>query len=105
MRKTIFIFFVLLGAGAGLLASLNGDIGLQVVMAMVGVVAGAAVGGALTRIGKRSRHLQQNADALRGLGVTHEDLATNYWRDKGHPPFMKPPSPENGSRMFEDRLD
>ena len=27
MRKTIFIFFVLLGAGAGLLASLNGDIG------------------------------------------------------------------------------
>jgi len=40
MRKTIFIFFVLLGAGAGLLASLNGDIGLKIVMAAVGVVAG-----------------------------------------------------------------
>ena len=105
MQKVIFIFFALLGAGAGLLASLNGDIGLKVVMAVVGVVAGAAVGGALTRIGKRSRHLQQNADALRGLGVTEEDLAANYWRDKGHPPFMKPPSPKHGSRMFEDRLD
>jgi hypothetical protein len=25
------------------------------------------------------------------MGVTSEDLAANYWRDKGHPPFMKPP--------------
>ena len=105
MRKAIFIFFVLLGAGAGLLASLNGDVGLQVVMAAVGSVAGAAVGGALTHNRNRSRHLQQDADALHGLGVTQEDLATNYWRDKGHPPFMKPPSPEHGNRMFDDRLD
>ena len=32
------------------------------------------------------------------MGVTSEDLAANFWRDKGHPPFMKPPEADFGSR-------
>jgi len=37
--------------------------------------------------------------------VTSEDLAANYWRDKGHPPFMKPPENDvspNASGTHDD---
>ena len=34
------------------------------------------------------------------------DLAANFWRDEGHPPFMKPPRGLNmGNRMLDaDKL-
>jgi hypothetical protein len=33
------------------------------------------------------------------------DIAANYWRDRGHPPLMKPPSPPPDQHIHDpDRL-
>jgi len=44
--------------------------------------------------------------ALPGMGTSPKDLAANFWRDKGHPPFMKPTEAKPDSHMFDpDKLD
>ena len=53
MRKAIFFGFIATGAVAGLFVAMNGDWGLRVVMMTIGAVIGAAIGGAVTRVGKR----------------------------------------------------
>ena len=105
MRKTIFIFFLSLGIAAGALATRGDDWGLSVAMMGVGALFGAAIGGGLANIGKRQRLLalrtDEEIDVIPGMGTSSRDLAANYWRDEGHPPFMKPPRPEHGNRMLD----
>ena len=107
MRKAVFSILVAAGAGAGLIAAVEGDWGLRVVMMTIGTVAGAAIGGAVARVGKRPTKLRSvGLDDAYGLGTSAEDRDRNYWRDKGNPPFMKPPSAEPDRHMFDpDRLD
>lgn len=98
MRKLIFIGFVVAGSSVGLLSTLGDGWGLKLFMTCLGALVGTAVGGALSRIGRRGRSSLYHEDTLHGLGTTSEDLMDNYWRDEGHPQFMKPPSP--GSKEF-----
>ncbi|MEK8087678.1 MULTISPECIES: hypothetical protein [unclassified Aquabacterium] len=91
MQKPIFFGFIALGGLVGLFSAAMDDWGTMVVMSCIGMLFGAALGGALTRVGGRGRNSKRDADPIPGMGVTSEDLAANYWRDKGHPPFMKPP--------------
>ncbi len=107
MRKAVLLIFVVAGAGAGLIAAMDGDWGLRVVMMTIGAVVGAAIGGAVTRLGKRSTPLRPvGLDESYGQGTSAEDRDRNYWRDKGHPPFMKPPRGEPDRHLFDpDRLD
>ena len=107
MRKAVFSILVAAGAGAGLIAAVEGDWGLRVVMMTIGAVVGAAIGGALTRVGKRPTALRPvGLDEPYGQGTSAEDRDRNYWRDKGHSPFMKPQSAEPDRHMFDpDRLD
>lgn len=96
MRKLIFIVFVAAGMALALLFGIRADWGTRLVLMFFGAIAGAAVGGAVSGIGKRRRsRLLAEVDVLRGLGNTPEDLMDNYWRDEGHPQFMKPPSPDS----------
>ena len=95
MRKLIFIGFVVVGTILGLLLAASASWGARLVVMSFGALAGAAVGGAFSGIGERGRAPQLGDRALRGLGTTSEDLMDNYWRDEGHPQFMKPPSPDN----------
>lgn len=105
MRKAVFIFFLSLGIAAGALATRGDDWGLSAVMMVVGALFGAAIGGGLASIGKRQRLLalrtDEEIDVVPGMGTSSRDLAANYWRDEGHPPFMKPPRPEHGNRMLD----
>lgn len=106
MRKPIFLFFLLLGIGIGLLSAWNDDWGLRIVMMAVGALFGGAIGGGLSQIGKRRngfRHwrTEEEKEPIPGMGVSGQDLAANYWRDEGHPQFMKPPHPEHGTRMLD----
>ena len=106
MRKAIFIGFIMLGAALGMFAALDGDWGLRIVMTLFGALAGTAIGGGLSRIGSGRSSIRFDERAIPGLGTSSEDLAANYWRDKGHPPFMKPSSAEPDRHMFDpDRLD
>ncbi len=98
MRKVIFVGFVVVGALLGLALAAGAAWGPRFVIMSFGALAGAAVGGALSNIGRRGSIRWPKDEALRGLGTTSEDLEDNYWRDEGHPQFMKPPSPD--SRQF-----
>lgn len=104
MRKTVFLALVLLGGAVGLLASLKDDWATRVVMSMMGVLVGAAVGGALTHRSSPKRRSEPE-DSMPGMGTSTADIAANYWRDKGHAPFMKPPSPPPDQHIYDpDRL-
>jgi hypothetical protein len=81
VRKAIFIGFIVLGAAMGLFSAMNESVGVQIVMAAVGAVAGVAIGGALSRVGRRRRAMDVSpmADSLE----TTEDRVSNYWLDHG----------------------
>lgn len=109
MRKAIFLFFLLLGIGAGYLPARNDDWGLRIVMMVVGALFGGAIGGGLSQIGKRQRRLphrrEEELDAIPRMGMSGRDLAANYWRDKGQPPFTRLPDAEPNKHMFDpDRI-
>ena len=105
MRKLIFMVFIALGALIGLISAMNSDWGTRLVMMGVGALFGAPIGGALASIGRKGRPLEWEENPLPGMGTTPKDLAANYWRDKGHPPFMKPSEAEPDKHMFDpDRL-
>lgn len=95
MRKLIFIGFIVAGSAIGLLSTLGDGWSLKFFMMCGGALVGTAVGGGLLRIGRGESLVPRQDDTLRGLGTTPEDLVDNYWRDEGHPQFMKPPSPDN----------
>lgn len=106
IRKVIFTFFLLLGIGCGLLSAWNDDWGLRIVMMAIGALFGGAIGGGLSQIGSARRNLplrtlEEREPVPGGLGTSSRDLAANFWRDEGHVPFMKPPRPEHGKRMFD----
>ena len=111
MRKAVFLFFLLLGIGAGYVSARNDDWGVRAVMMAVGALFGGAIGGGLSQIGKRQRQVrrqwksEEEIEPIPGGGSSGRDLAANFWRDEGHPPFMKPPRPEHGNRMLDaDKL-
>ena len=102
MRKLIFISFIVLGAAVGLFSALNDDWGVRAVMMTIGAVVGTVLGGALTITGRRGR----TRGSVEPDDAPLEELDRNYWRDKGHPPFMKPPNAEPDRHMFDpDRQD
>lgn len=95
MRKLIFIGFIAVGLAIGLLSTLGEAWDVKLFMVCLSASVGAIVGGALSGIGRGGRPMSSRQNALRGLGTTSEDLMDNYWRDEGHPQFMKPPSPDS----------
>lgn len=105
MRKAVFIFFLSLGIAVGAMATKGDDWGLSAVMMGVGALFGAAVGGCLASIGKRQRGLplrtEEEIDPVPGMGTSSRDLAANYWRDKGSPPFTRLPDAEPDRHMFD----
>jgi hypothetical protein len=106
MRKLIFLGFIALGALIGFVSAATADWVSRLVMMGVGALFGAPVGGVLAGIGRRRRQrLEWEENPLPGMGTSSQDLAANYWRDKGHPPFMKPSEAEPDKHMFDpDRL-
>ena len=107
VRRLIFIAFIMLGAAVGLFSALHDDWGVKIVMMTIGSIVGAVLGGALTMTGRRSRSPQAfESDDAYGQGTTAKDRDRNYWRDKGHPPFMKPSNADPDHHMFDpDRQD
>ena len=101
MRKLLLIGFIVLGALIGLLSAANDGSATRIVMVGIGALFGVAIGGAIAGFGRAKGALKWERDAIPGMGVTSDDLVANYWRDRGHPPFMKPPDAEAESRIAE----
>ena len=106
MRKVILFIFVVVGAAVGLASTLTDDWGVKTVMMIIGAVAGAAIGGAISGIAARGRMKQEfDIAAMPGLGMTPTDTMDNYWRDKGRPPLTSALEPEHGRHQFDpDKL-
>ena len=102
MRKLIFIGFVALGTLVGFASAAKTDWGTRLVMIGVGALFGAPVGGAIASIGRQARQrLECDENLLPGNGTSSRDLAANYWRDEGHPPFSKPTENEDEIRIWD----
>lgn len=106
MRKLIFIGIVAIGALAGLLSAANDNWATRVVMAAVGVLFAAPIGAVLTRKRKVDFDEIDWDESAEVAGTTSpKALVANYWRDKGHAPFMMPPEVDAGKHMFDpDKL-
>jgi hypothetical protein len=99
MRKIALFIGLVLGACVGLLASLSDGIGIKIVMMSIGAVAGAAIGGALSKTGKRKPVLP---DSIPGTGSFFDEQMRNYWRDKGEIyPMPGHPDPEAARGDFD----
>jgi hypothetical protein len=83
LRKVIFLAFVGAGALIGAVAAGDGDWGFRSVMAGLGAMVGAAIGGAAVRLGRTATERR----VIPGMGTTTSDIAANFWRDKGRPPM------------------
>ena len=102
MRMLIFFGVVVVGALVGLLSAANDDWGTRAVMASVGVLFAAPIAAVLTRKPKVSIGLAAWDDSSEvGAPTSPKALAANYWRDQGHPPFMKPSEADPDKRMFD----
>lgn len=83
MRKTVFIFFILLGSAAGVLAALGEGTGLKLILGSIGAVAGAVIGGALSGIGHRRHRPVTDCDDKDGFTAIQDEQTRNYWLDQG----------------------
>ena len=107
MRKLTFIVFVALGVMVGLVSAAKDDWATRAVMMGIGALFGAAVGGGLTRMGLRAvRREPGGLEAAHGQGAPEDELVRNYWRDRGHAPFMRPSGEPPDKHMFDaDKLN
>jgi hypothetical protein len=89
MRKLVFFAFIACGAAVGGFSALNDGLGLAVVMMSIGTVVGLVLGGAVTGLwtGTAGTHDSTPVD---GYQAVSEERDQHYWRDRGHPPFMRP---------------
>ena len=83
MRKSVLVFFILLGSVVGVFAVLNETTGLKIVLGSVGAVAGVAVGGAFAGIGRRRHPPMVKFDDADGFTAVQDDQSRNYWLDHG----------------------
>ena len=96
VKNGILIAAIALGASAGAFASRGDDFGPTLVMITIGVVAGAAIGGSLSRLVRRTAfHHQMRTESV----FPPDDRMNTYWRDKGEIyPMPGHPDPEGARR-------
>jgi hypothetical protein len=105
MRKLVFFAFIVCGGAVGGLSALNDDLGLKIVMISIGTVVGMVLGGAISGLGAK-RVIAHDATLVDGYQEVSEERDKNYWRDRGHPPFMRPPDALPDRHMLgPDRQD
>jgi hypothetical protein len=98
----VFFGIVVIGALVGLLSAANDDWATRLIMASVGVLFAAPIAAVLTRRPKAKLGLQAWEESSEiGMPTSPKALVANYWRDKGHPPFMKPSDAEPNKYMFD----
>lgn len=106
MRLVLFAAVVALGAMIGVIAAAGDDTSTKVTMAFVGVLFALPVAALLARRRKGAERGQLTDEPIDTPGSTSpRSLSANYWRDRGHPPYMKPSDGDPDKHMFDpDRL-
>ena len=83
MRKTIFVFFILLGAAVGVFAAGNEGIGLEVIFGGFCAMVGAIIGGVLAGYGRRSPRSTREFKQVDLLSDEQDKRVRNFWLDQG----------------------
>lgn len=106
VRKLISFGIVAFGAIVGLLSAAADDWATRMVMASVGVLFAVPIAAVLGRKPMTSRKPDLWDDSSEvGMTTSPKALAANYWRDRGHPPFMRPSDADPDRHMFDpDKL-
>lgn len=106
MRWTLFIGVVCLGALFGVGATLGDDTSTNVGMAVVGALFATPVAAVVARRRGATLHVDESGQSSEHAGSSSPSaLARNYWRDRGHPPYMKASDSDPDKHMFDpDRL-
>ena len=74
-----------IGAGIGALVASDQGPGVQLVLAALGCVVGAAIGGAIRKAWREARFATDAPDGPSdGLAKTQRELNDNYWIHHGH---------------------
>jgi hypothetical protein len=71
------------------------------VMAGLGVLSAAPIAAVMIRRGRSGSAGPDREDLNFGQIATSKALSADYWRDNGHPPFMKPSEAEPDKQMFD----
>ena len=83
MRKTHFVFSILLGSAVGVFAAHNESTSLKIVQGSIGAVVAAAVGGAFAGIGRSRSRSSAQLNETDGLAAIQDEQVRNYWLDRG----------------------
>ncbi len=83
MRKTVVVMFSLIGVTVGVLTALDEGIGLSILFAGIGAVAGAAMGGAFAGVARRRSRSKSRLDSHGEPVVEQDPQLQNYWLDRG----------------------
>jgi len=106
MRILIALVVGLLGPSAALILTTGFSWPVQMVAAAVGCMfswpAAAAISG-LARF--QRRQVSPERSSADEWVMSPRAVSENYWRDRGHPPFMRPPQAPPDHHQFDpDRL-
>ena len=108
MRKFVAVMIVVMGMSIGMLVAYKESWGMRFVVMGLGLLFTAPIAGIVAGIGRKSRtHLKitpgfgLDVDYLPGQSMSPMDVASNYWRDEGHPPLAKPSSAPPDLHQFD----
>lgn len=106
MRPIMFAGVVAFGATIGVITAAGDDNYTKAAMGFVGALYALPVAALLARRRKRSGLVQSSDERIETSGSTSpRSLSANYWRDRGHPPHMKPSDGDPDKHTFDpDRL-
>ncbi|MDR2260774.1 MAG: hypothetical protein LBE06_07580 [Azoarcus sp.] len=108
MRKVLAIAILVIGAAIGVLSTAKYSWDVRFVALGVCMLFAVPIAGAVAGIGGETRaplkikpDFDPNSDYLPGQSTSPRDLAANYWRDEGHPPFAKPSNDPPDLHQFD----
>lgn len=94
MIKFLNLIIIIAGAACGYLWALSDSWALKALLMAICMCVAITITQALSRFGRSAARDRQerllDTKPPQGTGLWIKNLSANHWRDKGHPPYMKP---------------
>lgn len=106
MRSCIAIALLSLGPLVGYLTAIEDPLSVRIAMSLLGLLFAAPLAlAALRRSGSKSGPLMSPVSTEALSPTSSESMVENFWRDRGHPPLMKPSEALPDKHQFDpDKL-
>lgn len=106
MRSWIAVALLSLGPLLGYLTAVEDPLSIRIAMSFLGLLFAAPLAlAALRRSGPKSDSLRSRMSTDDLSASSSDAMVENFWRDRGHPPLMKPPDALPDKHQFDpDKL-